>query len=535
MSIAVSVRQKAVRASMLAAGVCLTTIATWGATPLLNFEFNEGSGATTTDSVNQLVGNLGGANRDAFQVSSDSPSGAASDKSLSLNVGNGTSVALATVDDSSEPILALATDAFTIEAWIKSDIESVRQFEGIGAYGGSYKLGMNNKELQFTLYGIVDLNSGLIVPQDEAWHHVAAVWEPGTGVTLYLDGAASPIAETRMPRAFTHNTLTIGAEGIGANALQGLIDRFRIHKAALTPEQLDSVAQTPKAPLASTLVAYSFNEADQPFQSAATVARPAVRSGSPVPSFVAETPSKQSGDFAMQFSTGQQIAFEDPNTVVALNQEDPSFTLQAWVKLPPGNPSARMVFFFSNGPGGAISFSVNSDRTVAVTTLGLLDAYSQAAIPDDGAWHHIAVVHENGKELRYYVDGQLGHTLPYTQGVIFTRTDTMFYIGSEPTGGLPFTGLVDRLKVTSGILTPEQLDFWPVPGVDPGAPSLSIETVERISWPTTPAGYQLQSSTDLGEPKDWTTVTNAPSVSEGSFYLLVPPTQAKVFYRLIKP
>jgi hypothetical protein len=237
----------------------------------------------------------------------------------------------------------------------------------------------------------------------------------------------------------------------------------------------------------------------------------------------------------MQFASGQQISFEDSNTVVALNQEDASFTLQAWVKLPAGNPAARMVFFFSNGPGGAISFSVNSDRTVAVTTLGLLDAYSQAKIPDDGGWHHIAVVHENGKEIRYYVDGQLGHTLAYTQGVNFTRTDTLFYIGSEPTGGLPYTGLLDRLKITSGILTPEQLDFWPVPGVDPGAPTLAIQTVEQVSWPTTPAGYQLQSSTDVGATKNWTTVTNTPSTGGGNYYLLVPPTGEKVFYRLMKP
>ncbi|MBI2947586.1 MAG: Ig-like domain-containing protein, partial [Verrucomicrobia bacterium] len=98
-----------------------------------------------------------------------------------------------------------------------------------------------------------------------------------------------------------------------------------------------------------------------------------------------------------------------------------------------------------------------------VTTLGILDASSQAAIPDDGAWHHIAVVHENGVELRYYVDGVLGHTRPYTSGVIFTRTQTFFTIGAEHSGGLQYIGSLDRLKVTSGILRPDELDFKAVP------------------------------------------------------------------------
>jgi hypothetical protein len=65
--------------------------------------------------------------------------------------------------------------------------------------------------------------------------------------------------------------------------------------------------------------------------------------------------------------------------------------------------------------------------------------------------------------------------------------------------------------------------------------SLSIATVEQISWPTTPAGYKLQSSTDLGSTKNWTDVTTTPQLGTGMFYIIVPPTQSKVFYRLIKP
>ena len=179
------------------------------------------------------------------------------------------------------------------------------------------------------------------------------------------------------------------------------------------------------------------------------------------PTMVEDSPSGMAGDRAIHFEAGQYTTIADPDTVMQLDSADPSFTLQAWVKFS-GLPAGRQVFFYSNGPGGAISFSVNTDRSVFVTTLGILDAGSAAIVPDDGAWHHIAVVHQNGVELRYYVDGVLGHTSAYTGGVIFTRTQDYFTLGAEPGGGLQYVGSLDRLKVTSGVLTPDEFDSEPI-------------------------------------------------------------------------
>src|SRR5436190_21409893 len=127
------------------------------------------------------------------------------------------------------------------------------------------------------------------------------------------------------------------------------------------------------------------------------------------------------------------MTVNDPDTRVQLDTNNPSFTLQAWVKFP-GQPAGRQVFFYSNGRGGAISFSVNTDRTVFVTTLGIADVASQAAIPDDDAWHHIAVVHEYGKELTVYVDAVWGDSRRLPIGVNFTRTQTLFSLGAEWNG-----------------------------------------------------------------------------------------------------
>jgi hypothetical protein len=489
---------------------------------VMDFQFNEGRGTNTFDAVHNLTGVLGiGSAIDPGnvpEVSDSSPAGTAGDRSLSLNVGKPTNQSAVVVNDAIGKVLAFATNApFTIEAWINIDDAGTRTFEGLGAYGFSYKLGLNNKQLQFTLYGIVDINSGIF--PTNGWHHVAAVWEPGTGVEFFLDGTSvTNIAETRVPRPYRHNNLTIGAENVVAtgmaNAFQGMIDRFRIHNAALDGADLDSVANAPKAALPSTVVSYDFNQTSWPFASTGTAALPAVPN--PSPTWTNDTPTGNTNDFALSFAPGTQVIVRDTNTVVALDPDDPSFTLQAWVKFN-GNPATRQVFYYNNGPGGALSFSVFTNRTVFVTTLGVKDQNSNATIPDDGDWHHIAAVHENLKEFRFYVDGVLADTQPYTGSVIFSRTNQVFYLGSEPTFGLQYTGLLDRLKLTRGILTPDELDLE---AGEPSEPILSI-TVSGGEIIITFEGT-LESADDVTGP--WTPVT-------GSSPLTVPPAGTAKFYR----
>jgi len=245
----------------------------------LNFEFNEGTGGTTTDSANQLVAVLGAPLDPNFsavpQSTTNTPSGASGDRAVSFNANNTASQAFLVVDDRSSPILAMATNAaFTMEAWVRRDTNSARTYEGIGGYGNSYKMGLgNNGQFVFTLFGIVDLYSGYTPPAGE-WHHLAAAWQPGTGAALYRDGILiTNIANTRVPNAYTTNFLTIGAERVTGTSLQGSIDRFRIHTGALTAADLDSDAKTPKAPLAATLVAYNFSETGAPYQNAAAAIR----------------------------------------------------------------------------------------------------------------------------------------------------------------------------------------------------------------------------------------------------------------------
>lgn len=503
-------------------------------TKLVDFQLNEGTGVVTTSAVGTLVGNLGSVIDPANTPlgTADSPSGAAGDLAVQfLNSG------FLMVDDSASRVLAVADSPLTLETWIKYD-GVVREWEGIMGYGGSYKLGLHNGELIFTLYGIVDISSTLVLPVG-TWCHVAAVWEPGMGVTFYVDASANFVNEDRAKRPYGNAWFSMGSEGGTTTSVQATLDRVRIHAALLTYDELDNVADTPKAPLASTLVAYGFNETAQPYKNAKAPELPTIvgdiyLNATSKPTWVNDSPTGGSTDYSLEFTgAGVYVRVPDPETAISLDTGD--FTAQCWVKFG-AQPNARAVLFSNNGPGCAVSFSIEN-RKVFVTAYGILDIPSAAAIPDDGVWHHVAVVHETGKEMRFYVDGILGDTVAYTGGILIgVRTDNFFWLGCEGGNGLPYVGRMDRFMFTRGIVAANDLDFRPVPGIDPEAPTLNIQTVAEIAWATLPAGYQLQSTTDIADPSSWAPVAGAPMfVSEGTYRFYAPILGVKTFYRLVKP
>lgn len=534
-------RHMLTRTQCLAAGAVLASLCVGfraeGAANLATFDFNEGpSSLTTTSKDGNLIGTLGReivpANHPALVA--DSPSMLANDRAVQLN-GSGFLV----VNDSPNPILGVQTNAFTIETWMKWDyLNDTHTLAGIVGYGGTYKLGWMSSGIVLTAFGVADIESALPMPMDGGWHHLAAGWQPGVGVTFYLDGVPTFIEYTNAFQAPANNFLTIGGERLD-NPFTGSLDRLRIHKKFLTAQELDSTAATPKAPLAETVIVYNFNETALPCQNALAAARPATSSEDYLksvtsPTVSTDTPSGRAGDYALNFTSRTYIQVPDLSSLISLNTTSPSFTLETWVKFG-AQPQERSVLFGNNGPGGAFSFSVTAQRKLFATAYAIADIPSNATIPDDGLWHHIAVVYEHAKEMRFYVDGVLGDTVNFTGGVVFTRTDTTFVIGAEPGLWNNYVGLMDRVRITSGVLTADQLDYLAVPGVIPGAPSILTTTVQQISWPTLPAGYKLQSSPSLDPASAvWTAVNITPYTIGTNFTVYVPVTNSKMFYRLVK-
>ncbi|MBP9901525.1 MAG: hypothetical protein KBH45_08705, partial [Verrucomicrobia bacterium] len=258
------------------------------------------------------------------------------------------------------------------------------------------------------------------------------------------------------------------------------------------------------------------------------------------PTFSTDTPSGLAGDYSIAFAsvvgdyTGNRIHVEDPG--LAIDVTDPitgtnrSFTFQCWVKFGE-QPGARATLFDNNGPGMKANIAILGDRSIALTTYGILDMTSSAKVVDDGMWHHIAVVHEDGVEVRFCIDGIVRDIVTYTNGVNVNGPQAYFHMGMEVwdwpeygSGVNPFVGKIDRMSLTRGVVAVNDLDWRPVSGVTPSAPSLaSPKPAIEISWPTMPAGYLLQSTTNVADTNSWVNVVNSPSaVGPGTYYFYGP-------------
>ena len=244
------------------------------------------------------------------------------------------------------------------------------------------------------------------------------------------------------------------------------------------------------------------------------------------PTWSPSSPTGQTNDFSLYFDGSKKLTVIDTNQIIGTNGLNGDYTLQAWVKLPLNfNPPSRMVLFqYERRPG--FSFSLNTNRTLHTTAFKIKDTPSNATIPNDGQWHHIAVVHTDGANLKFYIDAVLAQTVTYTNGVGF-RTESMLTIGAASEDANWFTGHLDRISFESRVLSPEELDY-------PAIPELGIRKESNsttVFWRRGKIGYNLQSNGSL-QAVGWANV--AAQLQGDEMKANVSPTNSARFYRLKK-
>lgn len=439
------------------------------------FKFDNISGSSFTDDTgNGLLGTLGIPAGAGMPDIVPGPSGADGDLAIEIPTAEGM-----VVDDSALMVLDILSP-MTLQCWVKSDGFNITA-EGVGIIsygggGGGYELGVNSAgNIRYLLRGAAEFDSGVPFPFDGEWHHLAAVNDFDAGqLTIYLDGEAV-FTESGIPDNTLGSTkaLFVGRIGVTPNwiAFEGALDRVRVSQEAVAADDLDTDPASP-APVSEDTIAYfDFDEGTTPFESKDTpdpltmVTLTDFSSGNAgAPEVTADTPSGADGDFSLYFSDGAQTLVRDPNRVLDVGGPGNDWTLEAWVKYPDGNFTGRMMIFYY-GPGG-ISFSLagTNPRLVFVTTLRIADFSSQNAAVTPDEWHHVAAVHRDGVSISFYVDGEFIEELPYTGSSNKTEVGQMT-IGSEPNGVLPFTGWIDRIRISNVALEEGEFDS------DPGQPA----------------------------------------------------------------
>lgn len=240
-----------------------------------------------------------------------------------------------------------------------------------------------------------------------------------------------------------------------------------------------------------------------------------------------DTATEQTGDYSLYFDGTKRVTVPDPDQVIGKNGTNGNYTLQAWVKLPLNFvPPARMILFqYEYTPG--FSFSINTNRTLHTTTFNVSDVPSTAALPNDEQWHHVAVVHTDGVNMKFFIDATLAATVNYTNGV-GSRTSSAITIGSSAVGANPFTGVLDRISFDNQALSAAQLDF-------PAGIPLGVRNVEDaliLFWPSSSnSGYILQTSSNFSSLV-WSNVAHVVQGDENQAVVL--PSNSARFFRLRK-
>ncbi|MEO7298186.1 MAG: LamG-like jellyroll fold domain-containing protein, partial [Verrucomicrobiota bacterium] len=324
------------------------------------------------------------------------------------------------------------------------------------------------------------------------WTHLAAAWEPGVGVHFYVDGVETfePNTNTIVKTA-DHNYLSLAADGFG-NSFSGSLDRVRIHNALLTNalpgDLIDSVAATPATTYASTKVAYNFNETSFPANSAVSPARPTLASAPTLPLlsspvWTSDTPTGLPGDFALSFLSEtlpiRQVVTVFGVTNTDLTANNTNYSLEAWIKMPTGRMIfEREVILRTDGPAPRVSLSINSDRTLHTSLLGNTDYTTTVHLPNDGKWHHVAIVMTNFSRVVFYLDGIVRQNVARNASVAFTSSTSTerLLIGKESEARY-FHGLIDRIRISNNAVTNSTLDFPAVAG----QPRITAQPADAIA------------------------------------------------------
>jgi len=138
-----------------------------------------------------------------------------------------------------------------------------------------------------------------------------------------------------------------------------------------------------------------------------------------------------------------------------------NFSLEAWVinnAQRTGFPLGRI---FSNGVPGSRGFGwgILPNDNVRFTTYGELDFDSRlTTVPEDGAWHYVAVTFDATGTAIFYLDGQMTDSIMDSQSRPARSSEFDLWIGDNPSGVQEyFNGDIDEAAVYGYVLTADQI------------------------------------------------------------------------------
>ncbi|MBI2664241.1 LamG domain-containing protein [Candidatus Woesearchaeota archaeon] len=266
------------------------------------------------------------------------------------------------------------------------------------------------------------------------WHHVAVVFNRGSNLQLYLDGAeaaAASLADVSGQDISNANSLTIGGTGTEIiNAFDGLADEVRIYKKALTPAEITE-SMNSRYPVKGAAASYSF-----------------------------ENPSSRGSDthFIVQGQKGGALHLDGVSESVLCGNPlttELQFSVSAWFNTDDAAAAEDHIVDLGDDGFNPRNFLVWRGSLVnwfaADAENDLLSVPGTAGNAPLGLWNH-AVITRNGDTANLYVNGNpdSSNTNAAAGNVIGT---SQCEIGSNADDDRWFDGLIDDVVIYDRALT----------------------------------------------------------------------------------
>lgn len=416
------------------------------------------------------------------------------------------------------------------------------------------------------------------IVNDGLFHHVVITYD-GTVEDLYLDGkiiGTTPFTQQGYALIYYYEIgtgYTGGWDGAPGEwfPFSGIIDEASLYTRALKSSEVTALFNAGSAgkcaPPGAGLVLrhrYSF---DGPPSS--VVVTDSIRGANGVLVYGnSEAPYTNGVPDGSDFSGNGTLELKGASGCVALPprliSSVSNFTVEAWVTWNgPGTSVWQRVFDFGISDRGTNANGIGTNYVIFTTARGgaglpgfeetTVNPFGNVVDPQAlvltgpepmpiGQEVYIAVTYDPlGSSTRLYFNGRLANSSSNAVNATSSFTDYTDWLGRSQWDRDPFfSGSFDEFRIWEGILSDQEIASHYAAGPDQQfVTSRPIMNIARgqgsvlLSWPADgTAGFQLESAPALSSAPAWVAVTNALTLSNGSYSVSLSLHALPAFYRL---
>ncbi|MFC1570432.1 S8 family serine peptidase, partial [Candidatus Omnitrophota bacterium] len=301
------------------------------------------------------------------------------------------------VNVGTDPSMDFGTEDFTITVWMKTPVTDNGEYVIYSGKGGGIPIliEMFQQKIIFRVGSVIYTHSAVVT--DGNWHHISAVMDRDTGMTVYVDGVGESFAVPETTDIQLGGNVYLGRYFDPFFYWEGDLADVRTYDRVLTSGEATNLYNGTDV-TTGLMTSWAMDEGvgNTIYDSTGNNNPGSIIGGTAWEGSVPGSPPKRSLNFD---GTDDFINFgSDPSMDFGAGD----FTITSWIKTP-ATDSGEYVIYSVNG--GGVPIIVEMFQQKIMFRVGAV-MYTHSAAVTDGSWHHISAVMDRDTGITLYVDGQ---------------------------------------------------------------------------------------------------------------------------------